>query len=312
MKIIFVCHTEFGLVKNQKVIADKSATDGVLKGVPNIIKIIDRYNAKASFAVMPEVLDYFPKEIGHEVGLHIHPGWQESEINGVKFQVGDIYLREHCSQSSNSTILKDYCYEEQLDMIRTGKDHLKDKLNANPLFFVAGRWSIDNSTIKALDKSGFAYECSAVPHSKPCHHDWSRLQRICMPYHPSKNDYQSEGDMNLLIVPISQMLLGGNVNPEVEPYVGINWMKSCFLEYYKQGLPLFHICLHSPAATDLYFLRILDDLIKFISQYNVEFSWVSEIKETYICKPRPLYFEYLRGINKKIIRHMGASLINVF
>jgi len=92
MDVIIVCHTEFGLVKDKEVVADKNAVDGVRKGVPNLIKVADKYNAKVTFAVMPEVVKYFPKDIKHEIGLHIHPGWQEFQKNGIKFYVGDLYL----------------------------------------------------------------------------------------------------------------------------------------------------------------------------------------------------------------------------
>lgn len=94
MDIIIVCHTEFGFVKNRQVIADKSVTNGVEKGVLNLIKIADNYGAKVTFAVMPEVVKYFPKNMKHEIGLHIHPGWEEFQLHGVKFHAGDTYLKD--------------------------------------------------------------------------------------------------------------------------------------------------------------------------------------------------------------------------
>ncbi|NQE54739.1 hypothetical protein C5S29_14205 [ANME-1 cluster archaeon GoMg3.2] len=185
MDVIIVCHTEFGLVKNKEVVGDKNAVDGIKTGVPNLIKVADKYNAKITFAVCPEVVKYFPMDIKHEVGLHIHPGWREFKIQGVKFYVGDAYLKEHCNQSINSTVLRDYPYKEQLDMIKTGKDHLEDIFGIVPKSFVAGRWAINNDTVKALIKSEITHECSAPAHSEVNHYDWSMLPRICMPYHPS-------------------------------------------------------------------------------------------------------------------------------
>jgi len=303
MDVIIVCHTEFGLVKDKEVVADKNAVDGVRKGVPNLIKVADKYNAKVTFAVMPEVVKYFPKDIKHEIGLHIHPGWQEFQKKGVKFYVGDLYLREHCKQSVDSTVLRDYPYEEQLEMIKTGKEYLEDKFGIEPKSFVAGRWSINNDTVRVLIKTGITHECSAPAHSKANHYDWSKLPRICMPYHPSEKDYQEKGNLPLLIVPISQMFLFGNVNPEVVSSVGLSWLKACFLEYYQQNMPLFHICLHSPCMTDSYFISAMDDFLKFISKYKkVNFKFVSKVKEYDDVYPKTKITPYLLAINKNIMK----------
>jgi peptidoglycan/xylan/chitin deacetylase (PgdA/CDA1 family) len=303
MDIIIVCHTEFGLVKDKEVVADKNAVDGVRKGVPNLIKVADRYNAKITFAVMPEVVKYFPEDIKHEVGLHIHSGWQEFQKQGIKFYVGDLYLKEHCEQSINSTVLRDYPYKEQLEMIEAGKDYLEENFGVEPKSFVAGRWSINNDTVKALIKTGITHECSAPARSKANHYDWSKLPRICMPYHPSEQDYQEKGSLPLIIIPISQTLKGGNVNPEAVPIVGLSWLKACFLEYYKQSLPLFHICLHSPCMTDPYFISALDDFLKFISmQKNINFRFTSEVKEYNEINPKTNILPYLFRVDRTIMK----------
>ena len=310
MDVIIVCHTEFGFVSDRTVIFSKDYPIGVEKGVSNLIKIADRYSAKVTFAVMPEVMRYFPKNIKHEIGLHIHPGWQEFQIKGFKFYDGDSYLREHCEQSVNSTVLRDYPYKEQLNMIKTGKDYLTDVFGIEPQSFVAGRWSINNDTIKALINAGITHDCSAPAHTKPCHYDWSRLPRICMPYHPSEKDYQEKGDLPLLIVPISQFFPVGNVNPEIAPLVGLSWLKACFLEYYKQNMPLFHICLHSPCMTDSYFISVMDDFLQFISKHkDINFKFASEIEEYDKVDPRTNIFHYLFGVNRNIMAFFIKSKI---
>lgn len=303
MDVIIVVHTEFGFVHAKEVIPDKNAIEGVSKGVPNLISVADQHRAKITFAVMPEVVDVFPKDISHEVGLHIHSGWEEFSQNGFNFYVGDKYLQEYCSHSSTSTVLRDYSFEEQLDMIQTGINYINDSLGVRPTTFVAGRWSIDNNTVKALIQAGIKRDCSAPAHSKPCHHDWSKLPRIYMPYHPSEHDYQERGDLPLLMVPISQMLHAGNVNPEVVPRVGISWLKACFTEYYRQRMPLFHICLHSPCMTDSYFISLMDELLGFIERHrNINFRFVCEINEYAPVSPSTQFMPYLRGINRNIIK----------
>jgi len=303
MDVIIVVHTEFGYVSNLEVIPDKGATKGVSQGVLNLIKIADKHKAKITFAVMPEVVKYIPEGIDHEIGLHIHPGWEEFRKGDLTFQVGDRYLREHCEQSLTSTVMRDYPYREQLEMIKTGADYLETEFGKRPSTFVAGRWSIDNNTVKALVNTGMERDCSAFSHAKPCHFDWSKLPRICMPYHPSEHDYQEKGSIPLLIVPISQMFHAGNVNPEVVPNVGISWLKACFTEYYMQGMPLFHICLHSPCMTEPYFLSVMNEFFAFIAKHkNVNFIFASEVQEYSPVNPSTLVSPYLLGMNWQVLR----------
>ena len=221
MDVIIVCHTEFGFVSSKKIVGDKKAVSGARDGVLNLVKISENYGAKVSFAVCPEVVEYFPKNIHHEIGLHVHPGWQEFSEGVIRFNVGDKYLRENCKQSSTSTVLRDYSYEEQFGMIKKGKEYIIEKLNVVPKFFVAGRWCVNNDTLKALVANGFTHDCSAPAHAKSSHHDWSKLPRICIPYYPSKDDYQEKGDLPLLMVPISKYFRNGGVSPEMVPEVGV-------------------------------------------------------------------------------------------
>ena len=303
MDVIIVVHTEFGYVRNHEVVYEKSATTGVSEGVPNLVRIADKLHAKITFAVMPEVVKYFPEGIKHEIGLHVHSGWEEFRNGDITFHVGDRYLRDHCDQSLTSTVIRDFPYKEQREMIKTGADYLEDQFGKRPSTFVAGRWSIDTNTVKALVDTGMERDCSAMAQGSFYDFDWSKLPRICMPYHPSEFDYQDKGTIPLLIVPISQMFHAGNVNPEVIPIVGLSWLKACFSEYYKQGMPLFHICLHSPCMTDPYFLAGMDEFLAFISKHkNVNFIFASEVHEYSLVKPFTMLSPYILGMNWKILR----------
>ena len=304
MDIIVVCHTEFGFVDGKEVIYDKNHKEGVSVGVANLIKLADKYGVKITFAVMPEVADYFPKGIKHEVGLHIHPGFEEyTNPRGFKWTVGDEYLRKNCKQSSNSTVLWDYPYDEQFEMIKVGKECIEKQLGVSPKSFVGGRWCVNNDTVKALVENEFTHDCSAPAHSISDHYDWSKLPRICMPYHPDRKDYQKKGDLPILIVPISRALFGVTVNPEEFPNVGYRWIKACFKEYCNSGVPLFHLCLHSPSATDSYFFKKIENLFSLISQSkDINFMFASQTKqyknEVYGSNFLPYFF----AVDKKIIR----------
>jgi hypothetical protein len=301
MDVIFVCHTEPGYVKGRRLIFSKIAPEGVTRGVEHLASMADLYGAKVTFAVMPEVAKLFPGGLAHEVGLHVHPGAEKLLMGKHRVLVGDKYLQEHCRTSSTSTVLRDYPYEEQRAMIAAGKDCLRDVLGARARTFVAGRWSVNDATIRALAAEGFTHDCSAVPHKPSSHYDWSRLPRICMPYRPDRNDYQRRGDLPLLMVPVSQSLLGASVTPELAPLVGLPWLKACFEEYYRQRLPLFHVCLHSPSMTDPYYRDVMDSLLRFIAGHDVRFRFASEIGDCGAVYPKADFVPYLAGINRNML-----------
>jgi hypothetical protein len=215
---------------------------------------------------------------------------------------------ENVKTTVNSTVLRDYPFEDQLELIEAGRDYLKDTLKVTPKVFVAGRWSENNDTIKALVRAGFTHDCSPPAGNKASHFDWSKLPRICMPYHPSERDYQKKGKVSLLILPISQFFPKGNVNPEVAHLVGLPWFKACFTEYYSQNLPLFHICLHSPCMTDPYFLSIMDEFFKFICKHkNVNFRFASEIRDCDYLFPKTKITPYIFAINQNMVNTLIRS-----
>jgi len=136
--------------RNREVVPDKGATKEVSDGVPNLIKVADKHDAKITFPVMPVVLECIPEGIESEISLHVHPGWEEFRRGNLTFQVGDIYLCEHCEQCLTFTVLMGYPHKEQLEMIKTGSDYLEAEFGKRVSIFVAGMWSLDNNTVKAL------------------------------------------------------------------------------------------------------------------------------------------------------------------
>lgn len=308
MDVIIVCHTEFGFVYNGKVIFDKTAIKGVKDGVKNLIMIADTYGAKVTFAVCPEVAESFPRNVAHEIGLHIHAGWQQFKTSEFRFYVGDSYLKKQYTCSINSTALRDYSYKDQYNLIETGKKYLEEKLGIEVKTFVAGRWSINNDTIRALINLGITHDCSALPHSKSDHYDWSRLPRICMPYHPDEKDYQKRGKSSLLVLPVSQVFPAGSVNPEIITMVGLKWLKACFREYFTQKLPFFHICLHSPCMTHSFFISALEELLEFISEHKgVSFKFASQIRDYGKFDAKTNIVPYLLAINKTLLKFLISS-----
>ncbi|MBI2054312.1 MAG: PTS alpha-glucoside transporter subunit IIBC [Candidatus Staskawiczbacteria bacterium] len=305
MDIIIVCHTEFGFVdeKTKAVIYEKRAGKGAREGVSNLIKIAGKYKAKITFAVSPEVIDCFPKNTSHEIGLHIHPGWEEFKYKNFKWIVGDSFLKRNCVFNKTSTALADYNYQEQLEIISKGKEYFVKKLSYEPKVFVAGRWALNTDTIKALINLGFTHDCSAYPGLELNNSGWPKLKRISMPYMPDGNDYQSMGNLPFLIIPISRMPLGGMAGPEDIRKYGFSWLKACFSEYYNQGAPLFHIALHSPAMTDPYYIYFMDKFFSFVLKHkNINFKFASEIKEYPKKEIKENYLYYPFALNKTLAK----------
>lgn len=278
MNVIILCHSEFGRVQDRRCIFVKDPV-GVVEGVPNLQRITDKHGAKVTFAVCPEVAPFFDPISECEIGLHIHPGWEEFKHDGVAWFVGDVWLRNHCLPHGDSTLLRDYPYQIQDQLIKEGKTRLKEKLGVVPQTFVAGRWSVNNQTIRALCDNGFTHDCSCFTTHKSDHYDWSKVGRFSKCYTPMAHDYQSPGDLPLLIIPISQLLKGGNVNPESAVTYPMPWFKLAFEEYYRKKSPVFHICLHSPIMTDQYFIDFFGRYLEYIAGHKgIEFKFAREIE----------------------------------
>lgn len=310
MQVIIVSHTEFGSVRNQQIIYDRSI-QGVTEGVPNLAAVADKHGAKVTFAILPETAEHVPDVDDHEIALHIHPGGMMVNVDGVLIDLGDRILQERVPLMRGSNLLSDHPYSEQLAVIRAGRGEIEDRLGVRPTSFVAGRWSLNNDTIRALIECGITRDCSAVAHDRQTHYDWSRLPRICMPYHPAADDYQSIGDLPLIEIPIAQMIRFGSVNPERAPALGISWLKACFREYHALGLPVFHLCLHSPCMADPYFVRVLDELLEFITGYpGVEMATASEVGAHNGMTARGRFVSYIPAIRPEVVRTGIAALIS--
>lgn len=303
MDVIIVCHTEFGYVKEKEVIFDKGYTGGTSEGVKNLLKLADKYGAKITFAVAPEVAPFFPKNTMHEIGLHVHPGWEEFGSGNVKWFVGDQYLRKNCSIDNKSTALKDYTYKEQFELIFKAKERIYEIFNIEPKVFVAGRWSLNQDTLKVLSEIGITHECSALAGRKLSQTDWSKVPRLCAPYNPDKDNYQKKGSLPITIIPVSQTWLAGEVNPERTIVYGFPWLKACFREYYQSKTPVFHIALHSPSMTSDYFIELFGNFLSFICQHpDIRFKFATEIKSVNENNQRQRIIPYFGAVNITLLK----------
>jgi peptidoglycan-N-acetylglucosamine deacetylase len=115
--------------------------DGVKKGLPELLKILEYYKIKATFFVTGSVLEKYPslfKKInksGHEVAIH-----------GYSHKRFDLMTNN----------------EKRDELERCIKIYHK-VLKKYPIGFRAPQHSIDEDTLKILIKEGFKYDASKTP-----------------------------------------------------------------------------------------------------------------------------------------------------
>ncbi len=124
-----------------------------------------------------------------------------------------------------------------------------------------------------------------------------------MPYCPSKESYQEEGELPLLMVPVSLTLFGRMVSPESAPVCGLSWLEAAFSEYHKAGAPVFHIALHSPAMTNPYHASVMEKLLSFIAQHDtVRFRFLSEVRRYSGRELRGSVLPYAFAVNREVMQ----------
>jgi len=119
-------------------------------GISKIMNILDNEGVKATFFV--DVYGYrkcgkrIMKDIclnihskGHDVQLHTHPDW--------------IY-------DKNRGYMAKYSLEEQVEIIKHGKELLEDWIGEGPIAHRAGDWGANDNTIKALEVNNIPIDSS--------------------------------------------------------------------------------------------------------------------------------------------------------
>jgi peptidoglycan-N-acetylglucosamine deacetylase len=116
---------------------------GIKKGIPTLLKILNKKDIKATFFIQANILKKFPqiflklKKQGHEIALH-----------GLEHERFD-----------------DLILEEKQNKIKKAVEIYKKIFKINPKGFRAPQHSIDYKTLKELKRSKFLYDASYTPHN---------------------------------------------------------------------------------------------------------------------------------------------------
>ena len=114
---------------------------GVTEGIPRILTLLNKHNAKGTFFVTCDCIEKYPEIFqelitnGHEIALHA-------------------YRHERFDELS---------YGEKEEQIKKSIACFKKYLNIKPRGFRAPQCSIDNDTLIMLERYGFSYDSSYAP-----------------------------------------------------------------------------------------------------------------------------------------------------
>lgn len=278
--------TESGYIdKNDYRIWQSSKPDaysGFYKGIENWRKLLNKYNAKATFFLSTNCFSAKGEEYKkimcqlklllkekHEIGLHLHPD-------------SDSALQKELNKRFDTTSAKFYSKEEIEGFIKTGKDLIKKNIGINVISFRWGNWALNTDAVKALHNQGFKIDSSATPGIKghlndEMAYDWSKMNEH-YPWRLSLNDYQNTAhqNSNVIEIPIATFnFLGFKLR--ADPANSILFQVA-FDYYYKNAdrskTPfVFVVISHSMEGTyrdgsKTKVIDIMDEFLSYTKQFN--------------------------------------------
>lgn len=160
-------------------------------GFPKIMEICDRHGVKATFFV--------------DVYMHRHYGKQKTrEVCERIWKAGhDVQLHTHTSwlPGSHSGYLYDFPLEQQIDILREGRDLIGESVGSAPTAFRAGSYSANLDTMRALSENGFLIDSSYFAKRHSC-----QLSRQLSNQYANKQ-FRIDG---ILEIPVTTYRLLGN------------------------------------------------------------------------------------------------------
>lgn len=123
-------------------------------GVPKIIEIFDRHHASPTFYFNP-----------YEIATH-----PESEISAIAREIvsrgHEIELHTHPNPMYRGGGMSDFPVEQQVEILKRGKDLIQTWTGENVLAHRAGAYLANTETLKALERAGILIDASLSPASQ--------------------------------------------------------------------------------------------------------------------------------------------------
>jgi len=256
--------------------------------VRRLVEILDRHGTKGLFAVTYDILKNKPEMLhpvldsagGHELTWHFHPGW-------------DLQFEEDWGQPLESAFMGHYKGEELSRMLDMLEAAFKQAYGFKPQVCATGFVSTSASLMKALDKRGYLITQNYTPNID-CRSmeegDFDLVGRKPFPagqgapfypyapnniYRPNRHDGMLLGEINLLEMPISQLLpaeMGTEQDlPLLKPDLCIEGIKYLYNQKRELSTLLInsHTCYYmisgpNPSDIDSKKLKSLDRVLDYI------------------------------------------------
>jgi hypothetical protein len=151
-----------------------------------------------------------------EIGLHIHPYCSFVEEAGIECRTENSLAYASGDESGYSIILSEYDEEEMVQLLGTADDLFTDNGLNKPTAFRAGGWTAELHTLRALARTGYLADTSAlnwrlieewdgIPGTQL--YDWNRehwltIDETSQPYYPSQDDILSSEPPSIPILEV--------------------------------------------------------------------------------------------------------------
>jgi peptidoglycan/xylan/chitin deacetylase (PgdA/CDA1 family) len=239
------------------------------RNLNNILDVFNRHNMPATLFTTGQVLERFPK---------LAKQWSK------KYEIA-------CHSFAHNFLNTMSEYEREQDLENYFKLY-KKIFTKSPRGFRAPSHIIDPKQIKLLRDKGFLYDSSVVPRF-PLLMKYRGFKRRApiTPYFPARANCRKKGDMEILEIPVSGLLLGIPLWGGALRYIPFTTYK----ELFKIRAPSFiSLSMHSWDAILLKgrksknsgnkFLKILDRMIVFLETKNYKFMDGESIAKNYEIK----------------------------
>jgi hypothetical protein len=182
--------------KVKQPLSFKNTREGILN---NLQPIIDKYSAKATYLLSPEVINDNPsvavfKDLSDrsELGTHLHAEFIEPEAN--------------LSSTNTNHYQSDFPENIEFKKLQNLTNLFKEKFGYQPTSFRAGRFGISRKSLLFLENLGYLVDSSVTPDMQWHNTNGNTVNYFgapYQPYHPDKHDFRKKGNMRLIQFPVS-------------------------------------------------------------------------------------------------------------
>jgi hypothetical protein len=181
-----------------------------------------------------------------EIGLHIHPYCSFVEAAGLACRTEHSFAYEDGDTTGYTIFLGEYDEEESVTLFETASEIFVERGLGRPTSFRAGGWTTELHTLRAMARTGYVADTSAVSWARLeewegvpgtelfewNREQWSTIGDTSQPYYPSQDDILSSEPPTIpvLEVPDNGALVDYVVSAEMIDVFEANWSGGALAE----------------------------------------------------------------------------------